>query len=330
MPRDTDLKEEITKLVRKSMDAGLLFGGASEAASEFLTATSLLPVSQLGYWERVIRNELLWSFYRRSSLERWVTKKLHRPWINLFNGDGFEREKALNAITQGAPNAFLFSIMLRRLNDWVPEIRAAARKSIQRNAPETEGEIIVEALWGVLPHLHSWGRWHDADKDALVDLVGVGDVPRLLASRVMRSPSGPAATILSQATRRPALDEYLTRIAKESVQPAVRARAYKIILDGQANWLEGRKWVWIDKYWCKSRFAPVLGTRTVSVDADQFQTLREASADRSPVVRRIAAATVIARLEELGKDALPLAKALAADSYPSIAERGQFALDRIT
>ena len=330
MPRHTDLEEEVIKSVRNLASARQLPGGVSEASNQFLTATSLLPLSKLEYWERVIRNELSWAVYQRNSLNLWVTKKPHGPWINLCNGDGFQREKALNAIAQGAPNAFLLSMMLRRLNDWVPQVRAAARKSIKRNAPETQGEIIVEALWGALLHLCTWGRWQDLDKDALMDLVCVGDVPGLLASRVMQSPNGPAATVLGQAARRPALDKYLIRIARESVQPAVRARAYKIVLDGQANWLEGRKWVWTDKYWCKGRYEPVLGTRTLSVNADQLQILRDASKDRSPVVRRIAGATVIARLAELGKQALPLAKLLADDSYPSIAERGQFVLDRIS
>ncbi len=323
-------QEVVLSSVRDLVNVNSPIGDASAALTRFLTATSMVPVSNLGSWERTIRKELWGPSYWRYALDRSVTKQPHGLWINLFSGDGFQREKALNGIAQGAPSAFLFAIMLRRLNDWVPQVRVAARKSINRIVPDTKNQIIVEALWGALPYLHTWGRWHASDKETLVDLVCVGDVPGLLASRIMQSPNGPAATVLVQATRRSAIDKYLIRIANDSIQPAVRARAYKIVLDEQASWLEGRKWVWTDKYWCKGKYEPVLGTRKVSVDADQLQVLRKASKDRSPVVRRIAAASVIAKLAELGKEALPLAKHLATDSYPSIAERGRFALDRIT
>lgn len=330
MPRNSDFLEQVVSSVRDLANAKPLIEDDPAASSRFFAATSSLPISDLGFWERTIRHELSWAVDRRSSYNLWVNKRPHGPWLNLFDGDGFRREEALDAISQGAPNAFLFAILLRRLNDWVPQVRAAARRSIDRTAHDTENTFIVEALWGTLPHLYSWGRWREPDKEALVDLVGVNGVPELLASRIIRSPSGPAASILSQAARRPAIDEYLIRIARQSIQPAVRARAYKIVLGEQANWLEGRKWVWTDKYWGKGRYEPVLGTRRVCIDMDQLQMLRDASKDRSPAVRRIAGATVIARLAELGKEALPLAKHLAADSHPSIAERGRFALDRIT
>ncbi|MEM9403819.1 MAG: hypothetical protein AAGA44_15210 [Pseudomonadota bacterium] len=330
MPRASDLEEELVTSVQSLASARSLLEGESEASSHFLAATSRLPVSNLGYWERTIRNELAWAVGRRISLNVWSRKKLSGPWLHLFNGSGYQREEALDAITDGAPSAFLFAIMLRRLNDWVPEVRETARESVKRNALRTEAEVVVDALWGTLPYLHSWGRWQEREREALVNLVCIGNVPELLAARIVQSSSGPAATVLSQAARAPAIDRFLTNIAHHSIQPAVRAKAYKIALDEQASWLEDRKWVWKDKYWGKGRYEPVLGTRILSVSADRLSLLRDAAMDKSPAVRRIAGATIIARLAELGEEALPLAKLLAADVYPSIAERGQFALDRIT
>lgn len=323
-----DIKEVLSS-VRNLANLTPLIGRTGAASNRFFAATSRLPISNLGRWERAIRNELYSAVYGRRSLNLWVTRKPHDPWLNLFNGDGFRREAALRAISAGAPNSFLFAVMLRRLNDWVPQVRDAAREAVRRTASKTGTEIIVEVLWGILPHLHTWRRLQDEDKEELADLVCVGDVPKRLASRIMRSSSGPAASVLSQACRRSALDNYLARIADESVQPAVRARAYKTMFEGRVNWLEGRKWVWTVKYWCKGRYDPVLGKREIRVDTDQLEILRKAAKDRSPAVRRIAGTTVIAKLPELGQEALPLAKLLAADPYPSIAERGRFALDRI-
>lgn len=330
MARDSDLEEELVTSVQSLANGRSLLEGKSETSSHFLEATSQLPVSNLGYWERTIRNELAWTVGRRISLNAWSRKKLSTPWLNLFNESGNQREEALDAITEGASSAFLFAIMLRRLNDWVPEVRQAARESIKRIALRTEAEVVVDALWGTLPYLHSWGRWHEREEEALVELVCLGNISELLAARIVQSSSGPAATVLSQAARAPAIDRFLTNIAHHSIQPAVRAKAYKIVLDEQASWLEGRKWVWKDKYWGKGRYEPVLGTRMLSVNADRLSLLRDAATDKSPAVRRIAGATLIAKLAELGEEALPLAKLLAADDYPSIAERGQFALDRIT
>ena len=107
MPHETDIEELVTESVRNLASARLLLGGISEASNQFLTATSILRVSKLGYWERLIQYELLRASYRRKSLNLWVTKKPHGPWINLFNRDGFQREKALNAIAQGAPKRLL-------------------------------------------------------------------------------------------------------------------------------------------------------------------------------------------------------------------------------
>jgi hypothetical protein len=327
MPRNSDFDEEVLASIRGLVNVKPFIGDITAASNRFFAATSLLSISNLGFWERSIRNELYSADHRRGFLKLLITRKSYGPWLNLFNGDGFQREGALREISQGAPNAFLFAILLRRLNDWVPQVRLAAREAIVRSAAKTETRIIVDTLWGSLPYMHSWGRWQEIDKDTLIDLVGVERVPELLALRIMRRRDGPAATILSQIARRSDIDGYLVRIADEAVQPAARARAFKMLLNGQASWLERRQWEWTDKVWCKGKYKPVLGHRRISVDIDRLQIIRKAAKDRSPAVRRIAGSAVISQLSELGKEALPLAKLLAADPYPSIAERGEFALN---
>lgn len=51
-----------------------------------------------------------------------------------------------------------------------------------------------------------------------------------------------------------------------------------------------------------------------------------ATVDRSLMVRRIAGEMLIKEIDHLGDEAIILAKTLASDKSPSVAERGRFAL----
>ena len=55
-----------------------------------------------------------------------------------------------------------------------------------------------------------------------------------------------------------------------------------------------------------------------------------ALADRSPIVRRVAGDLLIQQLEIVGTEAVNLAKLLASDDSPSVAERGRFALAQLS
>jgi hypothetical protein len=94
-------------------------------------------------------------------------------------------------------------------------------------------------------------------------------------------------------------------------------------------WFEGRKWVWTDIRWCEGRYEPVLGERAIQVDQSFLETLRKAARDSSPIVRRVAGNVLMAKLDTIGTDALPIAEMLSQDSYPSVMERGKFALIRL-
>lgn len=54
-----------------------------------------------------------------------------------------------------------------------------------------------------------------------------------------------------------------------------------------------------------------------------------AAKDRSPAVRRVAGSFLIDNLDEIDEAGTSIAKGLATDRYPSVAERGQFVLDRL-
>ncbi|MBE7384008.1 MAG: hypothetical protein F6J95_021645 [Leptolyngbya sp. SIO1E4] len=288
-----------------------------------------MSVSKLEYWEKTFRHEICLGAYARPKLFSLRSRRLLIPWLDYCNEDGYRRERALRSSHEGVPNGFLFALVLRRLNDWVPQVRAAAREHLPKMAANTKPEHILEALWVILPHLHSWGRLQVEDLEVLMNLLSVDGVPSQLESKLIEVTAGPAALILGQAGRKPVLDKFLPTISEKAVQPAVRAKAYRSQLEERIVWFEGRKWVWTDIRWCQGRYEPVLGERKIRVYRAFFETLEKAARDDSPVVRRVAGNALMAKLNSVGADALPIAELLSRDPYPSVAERGKFALERL-
>jgi hypothetical protein len=232
----------------------------------------------------------------------------------------------MRTLSGGAPNAFFFTLAVRRLNDWVPQVRAAAREHLSRLAERTDPEHVVDALWNVLAHCGSWGRMEDADRQSLADLISINRVAIALGSRIMEATAGPVTQILSQAGRVQALDHRLEEFAEAAIQPSVRAKAFRCLLEGRMVWVVGRKWRWTDIKWCKGRFEPVVEERAIAESVDFLACLRMALMDRSALVRRVAAEFLIKELKSIGDEATNFAEQLASDPSASVAERGRFVL----
>ena len=97
--------------------------------SSLVDVTSQLPLSNLNYWERLIRLEFSSALESSSPPKRkiWSKPSQFLTWLDLISWDGYKREKTLRTITGAAPNSFFFALAIRRLNDWVPQVREAAR-----------------------------------------------------------------------------------------------------------------------------------------------------------------------------------------------------------
>ena len=305
----------------------------TNSITEIVAATSGLPIANLESWERKIRWEL-WRVEYKSPSPKWKFWKKRRSrlvsWLDLFSGDGFRRERTLRTLSEGAPNGFFFSVAIRRLNDWVPQVRVAAREHLPLIAGRSDPNGVVDALWAILPHCSSWGRMREEDGQALAQIVAIEQVALALKSKIISSAVGPAATILAQAGRASALDCWLGEIARDAVQPAVRAKAYRCQLEGRMTWASGREWKWIDKKWCKGRFEPTIYERTIPVTSSFQQTLGAAIGDPSPMVRRVGGEMLIRELQSIGSESRSLAEVLASDSSPSVAERGRYALTQLS
>lgn len=331
MPQQAEYKDEVLSAVRQF--AHSVHAGRKVVAdiSILVDATSHLPLTNLDAWERLLRCE----FYRAlenstpSKWKFWAQPTPFLTWIDLCSGDGFKREKTLRTLSGAAPNSFFFALAVRRLNDWVPQVRKAAREKLLEITKNSDPEQIVDVLCAILPYWNSWGRMEDADKQVLMDISSIKKVVHSLKSRVISATSGPMTSVLAQAGRTEIIDRYLCEIASKAIQPSVRAKAYRCLLEKKMVWFAGRKWKWIDKQYCKGRFEPILCERAITVESSFLETLTLAVRDRSPMVRRVAGEMLIRELKLIGAESTNLAELLASDSSPSVAERGRFALDRL-
>lgn len=307
---------------------------ASEAAvlmSRVATETKSIPLKRMHVWERTIRAEV-WAAERNTAETSWklsVRPRRFTSWLDLCSHDGRKREAALRVTSRGAPSAFLLALAIRRLNDWVPQVRDAARETLPELASHSEPQDVANVLWSLFAHWSTWGRMEFADRDAVVAIASSESVSIALRSKIMDTTAGPAALVLSQCARSPTFDSWIQEFAQDAVQPAVRARACRWLFLGQTTWVVGHKWRWIDLAYCKGKLESILESRDISTKRPFMMTLGAAMADRSPMVRRVAAEFLIRELPSLGENALPLAQRAASDTSPSVAERGKFALKEL-
>lgn len=332
MSRQHEIEDKVLSAVSEFASSRNSAGKVVADMSALIEATSLLSLSNLDNWERLIRSGLyLTSTNSKPAHWRfWSKPAQFLTWIDLCSDDGYKRERTLRALSGAAPNRFFFAMAVRRLNDWVPQVREAACEQLPSIAVASKPEDVVDALCAVLPHWNSWGRMEAKCKQTLLEITLIEPITRSLKSRLISAAAGPLASVLAQAGQTPALDAYLPEIASNAIQPSVRAKAYKSLLDGKVVWLAGRKWEWSDIRYCKGYFKPLFCNRTLSVKSPFENTLRAASEDRSAIVRRLAGDVLIRDSGTIGSVALQLATVLASDSQPSVAERGKFALKKLS
>jgi hypothetical protein len=311
--------------------------------SALARVTAALPLENLAYWEQLIRGEFALARRTGTAPERSGWRALFPfcgsagraessrvlTWIDLSSGDGRVRERTLRTLAGPAPNSFFLSLAARRLNDWVPQVRAAARDEVPRLAQTTHPEQVVDLLCASLPTWTSWGRAELLDRQVMMELISMDGVASALRQRVIGSAAGPMAAALSQALRTAVLDEQLLQIAREAVQPAVRAKAYRTLLLGKAVWVDGRRWQWTDVRYCQRRLTNILADRPLSNAPALLEVLNAAAADRSSIVRRVAAEALVREMSSLGGAAAPLARRFADDPSLAVAERGEFVLKRL-
>lgn len=323
-----DLEEKVVSAVRGFANSINSSRKIVADMSSLVEVTSQLPLSNLDYWERLIRSEFF-TVLEIPSQPKW--KVWSKPtqiltWIDLISWNGYKREKALRTLTGAAPNRFFFALAVRRLNDWVPQVRKAARETLPLIAKESDPTLVADVLCISLSHWNSWGRIEESDKKVLLEIISSNAISLVLKSKIISSTSGPMTTLLSQVGRTSVLDTYLDDIAHNSIQPSVRAKAYRSQLEGRMIWVEGWKWKWTDIQYCKGRLSPIISERKLTLTPPFLEVLKNASTDRSSIVRRVAAEFLIREFSSLGDEAIRMARMFVSDPSPAVSERGKFAL----
>lgn len=299
--------------------------------SHVVEATSQLPLSNLDYWERLIRSEYSSAIQSstKSMWKLWSKPSQLLTWLDLISWDGHKREKTLRTITGAAPNSFFFALAIRRLNDWVPQVRKAAREKLLDIGHQSDPAHVAEAISVTLSHWTTWGRIELQDKEVLLEMLTNKYIENALKLKIISSAAGPMVSLLAQVGRSPVLDEHLEEIANDAVQPSVRAKAYRSQFEERMVWLEGRKWEWTDIRYCKGSFRAVVGERKIIVKQPLIELLQKATDDSSSIVRRVAADFLIRELDSLGDKSRYFANRFASDQSHPVAERGRFALKKL-
>ncbi|WP_157738864.1 hypothetical protein [Labrenzia sp. VG12] len=153
---------------------------------------------------------------------------------------GFVREIALRHV-RSIDSAFEFALVLRRMNDWVPEVRSAAVELVERSLfSETADTKSVRAtVSGCLELLLSANELGRADSvsrrvlDRLLTDTGCLDE---LSANLMSGRQNSAPKLLKQALKRALVVEHLPGLALGARHPAVRRVALKALLDGRFVW----------------------------------------------------------------------------------------------
>lgn len=319
--------------IRGLLSSGITPGAAADWAARVASETRSIPVSGMDAWERAIRVDMQVAEYATATAvaawKVWARPRRFTSWLDLCSHDGRRREAALRVTVGGAPNAFLLALALRRLNDWVPEVRRAARETLPDMASNSAPDDVAHVLWNLFAHWSTWGRMEPADRDAVVAMAAIEPVSQALRSKIMGATAGPAAFVLSQCARSNAFDGWLKEFAQGALQPAVRVRALRWLFFGRVTWVVGHQWRWTDLAYCKGKLEPVFESRDLAAKEPFRVTHGVAMADRSTLVRRVAAEFLIRELPALGDDALALAQRTAGDPSPSVAALGAFALKQL-
>jgi len=245
-------------------------------------------------------------------------------FLFLFHRDGYVREEALRRLSSPIPSPFLFAAIAWRLNDWVDSVREAATECASRCFPITSPTVIADAALTLLTRENSWGRWTD-ERSALSTAFSRPDVAKALAAAIGAYRTGPMATVLRHALREGSLDMHLDELARDAVQPAVRATAAQALIDNHATWPSGWRWRWVDKSMGIRRRETAYSRRPLNYSAPRISVIESSAKDPSAAVRRVAVASLIQHQVD-PIIARRIATPLLEDRSSSVRERAEFIL----
>lgn len=249
--------------------------------------------------------------------------------LYLFHADGFVREAAIRALSAPPASSFEIAAIALRLNDWVTNVRIAARTYAERMFPAIAPEVAAAAAEHLLTQIELRRRWSEEDRDILTALFGRADSVAAMAERLMKTRIGPAARHTRQLLRNPAIDTYLPGLAAHAHLTSVRAVALDALVTRRARWITGFEQQWIDKTYGISRRVPVFAERVIAHDLDVEALVATAARDRATAIRKVACAWLIAHMDDLSGTMRAAVAHLTEDRSHSVRVRARFVLSRV-
>lgn len=249
-------------------------------------------------------------------------------WLLTFSPDGYVRQAGLDNLRRPPQAAFQLVAIALRLNDWVPQVRQAARAAGLRLLPATSPEVIAQAASYICARRLSWGRWEQHEADLLDAALSRPDAIERLAETLRDRSSGSGGALLKSVFRFPTIDAHLPDLAEHAALPPIRAVALEALIAGRARWPVGSDWVWVDKAYGLTRRIVVTEERPLGVTIDVDEAIRRGARDRSAMVRKIAADALYVRRGEM-PDAAEIARSLLGDRSGGVRDRADFLLRNV-
>ena len=264
----------------------------------------------------------------RKALIAMVERHADLAWLLMFDGDGHVREASLSALASPPQSAFECAAIAYRMNDWVPQVRQAARAYASQHIPHTAPNVIAAAAEFLLTRLASAQRWDAEVRLILEDRLFAPAVLETITTKIVTATTGRTSGLLRQMLRRPEIDAALPDIASHAKLPRVRGIAAEVLVSGRFRWTEGTKRLWIDKSMGQYRTVAALEERRVGQPPDSAEIGLRLATDKSPLVRRGVAFALSEIWRTGGAVHDEAARLLAADRYPSVRFFAEFYLQR--
>jgi len=258
-----------------------------------VTKVSMLPPQAIyeverliGWLPHVFPSRQSWPWLRPGRNRALEIERAHAPAF-MFNRSGYVREAALKAVNQLPDTPFFLAALVWRLNDWVEPVRRAAEDCASRELPRLSIRTIVATAPFLLERMPHWGRWCSPPAIVL-DILARPDCVHELLVQFAKTTEMPAGA-LRGALRFGLLDNHLLSMSRTAKRPEFRAVALKAMINGEVTWVTHYERQWVDKAYGITRRVPVLARRAIPRPAPIDVLIRQGAADRSPLVRRVAA-----------------------------------------
>lgn len=260
----------------------------------------------------------------RNTLENKFQQEVDLPFLLLFDGNGYNRERALSKIRGRLKSPIEVIALADLANNWVEPVRQAALIAIDRSYPDTDPNALAGSFSFLAQNQKSWKRWSKDASQRVMSYFHKPEVMELVAKRLEAGKEPRGSRTLSYALQSENFDPYLERILRGSKDASLRARALTTLLNWQAAWVTDYKWKWIDKSLGKRKRVAAISTRKLSIQPLKKPLLLAALTDKSAQIRKIAAQGVIDHGKELGLPIAEIALQLELDSSENVRRRGEY------